>query len=76
LRGADVQDVGFEVPGVRVGFEVGCVGFEVEGAIFVHHANQAGAARPTIQPQQNRVVIWVFLRVEEHVVEGTYIVVE
>lgn len=67
-RGLDVQQVGSLVPGVVVEHQHGGIGFEQEGTILINHTDEAGASGPTIEPQDQGIVIGVMLRVEEDVV--------
>ncbi len=65
--GFDVEHVGFLVPGPLIDHRVEWVGFEDEGSVFVEHAEHTGAAGSTVEPPVDRVVIGVFLGLEEDV---------
>ena len=57
-----------------VDFEVGSTGFEDEGSVFIDHADQTGTAGSTIEPEHDRVIRGGFLRLEEDVVESSFVV--
>lgn len=70
LRRCDVEEVGFLVPSVFIGFEVDGARLEDEGTIFVDHADEGGAAGTAVEPEDDGIVDWAFLGVEEDVVVG------
>ena len=50
------------VPGVFVHVHHGgIVFFELEGSVFSEEAGEGGAAWPSVEPQDNRIVVWVIL---------------
>lgn len=59
---------------MRVILKLGGIGDEDKGSIFIDHANEAGTARPSIEPEKEGVIIRVSLGVEENVVESPSVI--
>ena len=69
-RRLDVEKIGLHVPGVWIYSELLSPFLEHKRPVFVDHPQQAGTPGSSVQPEHDRVIIGISLRIEEDIVEG------
>ena len=75
-RRGDVEEIGLHVPGVGIHLKGDGSFLEDKGPVFIGHSEETRAARSSIEPEHDWIVIGISLRVEEDIVEGGSIEVE
>ena len=63
----NIQKIGFLVPRPLIWSEKVSISLEYKGPILVKHSHKTGAARSSIKPPSNRVIIRIFLGFEIYV---------
>lgn len=74
--GFDVEQIGLLVPGEGVVLKINSALLEDKRTVLISHTQKRGAARAPVEPEDDGIVIGVFLGVEEDVVEGCSVEVE